>query len=58
MGKAKTRDRHRTEAAPEPARESGHRRTWSAEDYDTRLRPQGRGYVPVRSYQIPADRHE
>lgn len=57
MGKAKTRDRHRGEAL-----DAGHvpedRRVWSPVDYDARLRPQGRGYVPVRSYQVPADRHE
>ena len=58
MGKAKTQDRHRNETAGDPSQTLGHRRAWSAEDYDSRLRPQGRGYVPVRSYQIPADRHE
>jgi hypothetical protein len=30
----------------------------SWEDMDFRLRPPGKGYVPVRTYQVPADRHE
>ncbi|TDN90672.1 hypothetical protein [Microbacterium sp. BK668] len=57
MGKAKTHDRHRNDAAVEPST-GEYRRAWSRDDYDGRLRPQGRGFVPVRSYQIPADRHE
>lgn len=58
MGKAKTHDRHRREATAEAPATTVHRHSWSGDDYDSRLRPQGRGFVPVRSYQIPADRHE
>jgi hypothetical protein len=58
MGDAKARHRDRTSRTLDAGGAEGTRRAWSADDYDTRLRPQGRGYVPVRSYQVPADRHE
>lgn len=58
MGKATHAKRGRSERMPvqqQQQQQHVERPRW---DQDFLLRPVGRGYIPVRSYQVPADRHE
>ncbi|WP_345801427.1 hypothetical protein AAIB33_18510 [Microbacterium sp. AZCO] len=57
MSKTTTHQRRRDEAV-DPSQQPGYapdRRYRAEEDF---RRVAGKGYIPVRSYQIPADRHE
>ncbi|MFH8252263.1 hypothetical protein ACH3VR_17995 [Microbacterium sp. B2969] len=56
---SKSRTHHRREEAVDPSQQPGYapNRRFGGDSDDYR-RAAGKGYIPVRSYRIPADRHE